>query len=116
MIQSGGMEISRNPTRPNGTMKTSITLLTLITQSASALPLARLIVLLLLPFAVGLASMRRCAAAAFEWDYTGSLNTAREFYSATLLPNGMVLAAGGYDYPTPLASAELYDPVTGTWS
>ena len=48
---------------------------------------------------------------------TGSLNTPRNSNSATLLPNGKVLIAGGYDYNTGfLASAELYDPATGTYS
>ena len=34
------------------------------------------------------------------------------YHTATLLPNGKVLIAGGYLD----ASAELYDPATGTWS
>ena len=48
---------------------------------------------------------------------TGSLNAVREdHFSATLLPNGMVLVVGGSgrDFAV-LASAELYDPGTGTW-
>ena len=47
-----------------------------------------------------------------SWTYTGSLNTARSGYTATLLPNGKVLVAGGCSD----ARAELYDPSTGTWS
>jgi hypothetical protein len=50
------------------------------------------------------------------WSATGSLNTARYGHTATLLPNGMVLVAGGYGAGGFLASAELYNPSTGTWS
>jgi hypothetical protein len=51
------------------------------------------------------------------WTTTGSLNTARLRHTATLLPNGMVLVAGGHDSSyNPTASAELYDPALGTWS
>jgi N-acetylneuraminic acid mutarotase len=47
----------------------------------------------------------------------GSLNTARWNHTATLLANGQVLVTGGSDANgTLLASAELYDPATGTWS
>jgi N-acetylneuraminic acid mutarotase len=49
------------------------------------------------------------------WTNTGSLNTARFFQTANLLPNGLVLVAGGYASGY-LASAELYYPATGTWS
>jgi hypothetical protein len=55
-----------------------------------------------------------------RWDPTGALSTARASHAAVLLPDGRVLAAGGIG-PGPgqdlsLASAEIYDPVTGTWS
>ena len=51
------------------------------------------------------------------WTATGSLNTARYCHTATLLPNGKVLVAGGYDGNSGyLTSAELYDPATGTWT
>src|SRR5438132_23232 len=54
------------------------------------------------------------------WTATGSLNTARYVHRATLLQNGMVLVAGGYDHTQfgniAVASAELYDPASGTWT
>src|SRR5215831_11256327 len=50
-----------------------------------------------------------------SWTPTGSLGTARSAHTATLLPNGKVLVAGGYN-GSYLSSAELYDPGTGTWT
>jgi surface protein with Ig-like domain/galactose oxidase-like protein/HYR domain-containing protein len=54
-----------------------------------------------------------------KWKPAGILNTQRYHHSAVLLPNGKVLVAGGrtgeYDSGT-LASSELYDPATNTWS
>jgi hypothetical protein len=51
------------------------------------------------------------------WTVTGSLNTARVLHTATLLQNGMVLVAGGFDSNFIVsASAELYDPVSGIWT
>jgi Bacterial Ig-like domain (group 2)/Galactose oxidase, central domain/Immunoglobulin I-set domain/Kelch motif len=55
------------------------------------------------------------------WSDTGSMSISRRLHTATLLPNGTVLAAGGETGVTvgsdiPLASAELYDPSTGVWS
>src|SRR5437660_3646931 len=47
---------------------------------------------------------------------TGSLSTKRDYHTATLLPNGKVLVAGGRNNGVLLASAELYDPASGTWS
>lgn len=46
---------------------------------------------------------------------TGSMSVNREHHTATLLGNGKVLVAGGYN-GTVLASAELYDPTSGTFS
>jgi WD40 repeat protein len=44
---------------------------------------------------------------------TGDMNEARSGHTATLLPNGQVLIAGGWGLSQRLASAELYDPQTG---
>jgi len=46
---------------------------------------------------------------------TGSLNTARASHTSTVLNNGVVLVAGGYNGNI-LASAELYDPASGTFT
>ncbi len=50
------------------------------------------------------------------WTATGSMTTAREAVSLTLLPNGEVLAAGDENASGYLNSAELYNPATGTWT
>jgi hypothetical protein len=51
------------------------------------------------------------------WAVTGSLSNARFKHTATLLPNGKVLVAGGNTtFNVALASAELYDPATGVWT
>ena len=47
----------------------------------------------------------------------GSLATARESHTATLLTNGQVLVTGGYGSSgLPLASAEVYDPANKNWT
>ena len=49
------------------------------------------------------------------WTGTGGLNTDRSSHTATLLPNGKVLAIGGFNAGV-LFSAEFYDPATGVWT
>ena len=48
-----------------------------------------------------------------EWTATGNMIEARQEFTATLLPDGWVLVAGGDGGFT---AAELYDPVTGRWT
>lgn len=53
------------------------------------------------------------------FNTTGSMRTAHWTHTATLLSNGKVLVAGGLNSsyaPTVSATAELYDPATGTFS
>ena len=52
-----------------------------------------------------------------KWTATGSMITARGSLTATVLPNGMVLVAGGLNAAgTALASVELYNPSTGKFA
>jgi len=52
-----------------------------------------------------------------KWTATGSMKAARGNLTATLLPNGRVLVAGGINAANnPLGSAELYNPATGKWT
>ncbi len=46
----------------------------------------------------------------------GSMASARSAHTATLLPSGKVLIAGGGNGSTQFASTELYDPATNTWA
>ena len=52
-----------------------------------------------------------------SWTATGAMPVARDSHTATLLPNGKVLIAGGENFSDgAFASALLYDPATGTWA
>src|SRR2546425_11139962 len=58
-----------------------------------------------------------CAQAPGTWARIVDLNKARAEHTATLLPNGTVLIAGGKDVAgQPLTSAEIYNPVTGVYT
>ncbi|MGW4160935.1 Kelch repeat-containing protein [Streptomyces sp. NPDC004788] len=55
------------------------------------------------------------------WTATGRLHEARRIHSLMVLRDGRVLAAGGITGsqafpPSTVASSELYDPGTGTWT
>src|SRR5450432_2824005 len=79
--------------------------------------LFRLVMLLPLLLGAGLKLVRPCAGAPFQFEPTGSLHTARYLHTTTLLSNGKVLVAGGAGTRGfSFASAELYDPASGTWT
>jgi WD40 repeat protein len=72
---------------------------------------------LLLVLSAGLALVPPCqGGASVGFESTGSLVNARSGHTATLLPNGKVLVTGGTADNAALASAELYDPASGTWT
>lgn len=51
------------------------------------------------------------------WQRTGDLRTARGHHTATSLPDGKVLIAGGVgSNGALLKTAEIYDPATGLWT
>jgi N-acetylneuraminic acid mutarotase len=69
----------------------------------------------------GFAVSPSLVGASGTWGTTGGMLTARSYHTATLLPNGKVLVAGGYGnigyYGNgSLNSTELLDPATGTWT
>ncbi|AUX22245.1 uncharacterized protein SOCEGT47_027460 [Sorangium cellulosum] len=49
------------------------------------------------------------------WSTESSLSTARAKHTATPLPDGRVLIAGGFDPETIIDSAEIFDPVSASW-
>ncbi len=55
-----------------------------------------------------------------QWEFTTPMNLARKEGSSVVLPDGTVLAVGGARgpgaYENPVKTAELFDPVTKTWT
>jgi N-acetylneuraminic acid mutarotase len=50
------------------------------------------------------------------WSSAGTMRSAHWLHTATLLPNGLVLVAGGCNSQGTVVAAELYDPATNTWA
>jgi hypothetical protein len=65
-----------------------------------------------LPTAVASPSPQATADTTATWIFTVSMTEGRSGHTATLLRDGKVLVAGGGS----TASAELYDPVSSSWS
>src|ERR1017187_4454393 len=79
----------------------------------------RPLTLVLAALALSLSGIQPAQAAA--WTTNSPMITARYGHTVTLLPNGKLLAAGGYSTNliaslNYLATAELYDPASGTWT
>jgi len=51
-----------------------------------------------------------------SWTTNNPMSSARQIHTATLLPDGRVLVAGGGDVGYFTSSAEIYDPASGTWT
>jgi hypothetical protein len=55
-------------------------------------------------------------AHAAAWVTNAPMNTGRYYTTATVLTNGLVLVAGGYDGSHYTANAEIFNPTNGTWT
>jgi Kelch motif len=75
-------------------------------------PVARIMYIV----ALALAATTFSFAAGGAWSPTGTMQSAREGHTATLLVNGHVLVAGGTNNGFAINSAELYNRTTGTWA
>jgi N-acetylneuraminic acid mutarotase len=64
----------------------------------------------------GLAEAEVYDPVGFSWTTTQPMNTARRYHTATLLPDGQVLVAAGFnDNTLEVNTAELYNPTNNAW-
>jgi WD40 repeat protein len=100
--------------------KTTQTIIAITSMKHPSLSLiSRFVSFAALAVSAGLLLAQPCASASGTFVNTGSLAVGHDSHTATLLPNGKVLVAGGVNGPgdqTASASAELYDPASGTWT
>jgi WD40 repeat protein len=70
------------------------------------------------PILIGGPARLAYAQAGATWTFIANLNAARAYHTATVLPNGKVLVAGGGSKGSSntLDTSELYDPNTNTWT
>ena len=66
--------------------------------------------------ALALAASTLSFAASGTWTDIANLHNARESHTATLLPNGNVVVAGGQGSGNVIANTEVYSPTTGAWT
>ncbi len=81
-------------------------------KSSLSMASARIVYIVALAFAASTLSF----AASATWSSTGTMISARDGHTATILTNGKILAVGGTNNGVALTSAELYNPAAGTWA
>ncbi|MCI0341474.1 MAG: IPT/TIG domain-containing protein [Planctomycetales bacterium] len=63
-----------------------------------------------------IATAERYDSATDTWTRTGDPRSVRRGPTATMLPGGSILVAGGFSNLYALVSSEIYDPTTGSWT
>ena len=103
--------LSENSTLTNGTKDFSATLASVGSQTITATDIVTATI-------IGNSNAIQVATISnlHGFEATGAMGTARAAHTATLLQNGKVLIAGGFNSTDVLATAELFDPATGTFT